>query len=124
VTRFFFGFAGIPENIHADVECENKRFSEKAEFCIDKMPHGARYQKRNVDFFVERFYKKVSSDKDNSLRDMAFAVIYLEKDEASSAFLVDAFFPHTLMVPVRWELDLTRGPTGMRERLYVFCMMK
>lgn len=114
MTRFFFGFAGIPEEIYADVERENRRFSEKAEFCMDKMPNGARYLQRNINFFVERFHKKISLDQTNSLQDMAFAVIYIKKDEVSTTLLVNAFFPHMLLVPVQWELDLTRGPAGMR----------
>lgn len=112
--RFVFGFAGIPQEIYEDVERDNKRFAEGAEFRIEKMPNFVGYAQRNVDFFVRYFYDKVSKETRNSLADVAFAIIYIERDEKSTELFRRAFFPHMLLVPVQWALDVSCGQSGMR----------
>ncbi len=114
MTRFVFGFAGIPQEIREDVERENKRYAEGAEFRIERMPNFIPYAQRNVDFFLKYFHDKVSAEKGSELADVAFAIIYIERDERSSAFFEAAFFPHMMLVPVRWTLDLSRGAAGIR----------
>lgn len=114
MTQFCFGFAGIPQEIYEDVERENKRYAEAADFCIDKMPTHVGYAQRNVDFFVERFHKRVCTAQGNSLANTAFAIVYIERDEASTRFFTESFFPHMLLVPIQWHLETARGPNGMR----------
>lgn len=111
--RYFFGFAGIPQDIRQEVERENKKFALGAEFCIDKMPNFAGYNQKNIDYFVGKFHEKVAADKDNLLQDTGFAIIYVVKDEASTARFLNAFFPHMLLIPVTWTLDGTGGKSQM-----------
>lgn len=112
--RYFFGYAGVPDEVFEDVERKNKEYAQGAEFCIDKMPQWSQYRERNVDFFLERLHRKIVQDKNNSLADTAFAIIYIQRDAASTQFFVNSFFPHTLMIPVQWQLDLSLGPNGIR----------
>lgn len=114
MTQFVFGFAGIPQEIYEDVERDNKRYAEGAEFRIEKMPKFVGYAQRNVDFFIRYFHEKVSRENGDALAGVGFAIIYIERDERSTAFFKAAFFPHTLLVPVQWTLDVSGGPAGMR----------
>lgn len=114
MTRFVFGLAGIPNEIYEEVERENKKYAEGAEFRIERMPNFVGYTQRNVDFFTKYFHDKVSKESGGALADVAFAIIYIKRDERSTNFFRDAFFPHMLMVPVEWELDLSRGSSGIR----------
>ena len=114
MTRFVFGFAGIPDEIYDDIQSESRQYAEKADYLLQKMPHRAVYQQRNVDFFINYFHNKVRNDPTDALNDTAFAIIYIVKDPDSSAFFADAFFPHMLLIPVHWQLDLSKGRAGMR----------
>lgn len=112
--HFHFGFAGIPKDIRTEVEKANKEFAMGADFCIDTMPNYVPYSRRNIDFFIQEFYEQVAKDQKNSLANTGFAIIYIRRDEVSTAMFVNAFFPHTLLVPVDWVLDDTNGEAGKR----------
>lgn len=114
MKKFFFGFAGIPQEIYQDVERENKRYALAADFCIDKMPNCVGYSQRNIDFFVNKFYRKISTGSNSEFSDTSFAIIYIKRDSVSTDFFVESFFPHMLLVPVQWKLETARGPNGMR----------
>ena len=114
MTRFFFGIAGIPPQIFEDVERENKAYAQQAKFCIDQMPHNASYKARNVEFFVKSFYEFASKEKHDSCSETAFAIVYVTRDDESTKFFVESFFPHMLLIPVQWQLDLSQGPQGVR----------
>lgn len=104
--RFVFGFAGVPPEIYEAIERDNRRYAEGANFLIDKMPQWAPYEKRNVDTFVKRFGELAASGSEDQLSATGFAVIYLPRDNDSTARFVQEFFPHMLMIPVNWRLEL------------------
>ncbi|WP_157660549.1 hypothetical protein [Burkholderia ubonensis] len=111
--RYLFGFAGIPKEILSEIEKENKKYAEAAEFWIDKMPNFAPYAERNIDFFTEKFRNKIATDTKNQLKETGFSIIYIVRDAASTEKFVRAFFPHTLMIPVQWELNVSGGKNEM-----------
>ncbi|PYC12521.1 hypothetical protein DMX02_28935 [Pseudomonas jessenii] len=104
--EYFFGFAGIPRELREKVEARNSEFAKGAGFCIDKMPSYVPYGPQGIDFFMSAFQKKIDSG--GNVAETAFAIIYLVRDLGSSNAFANAFFPHTMMVPVEWQWDGTR----------------
>lgn len=104
---YYFGFAGVPREIRDKVEAKNVEFAKGAGFCIDSMPGFTPYSDRNVRFFLERFKQKLENE-EAKFKNTACAIIYLVKDAASTQYFVDAFFPHTLMIPVVWEWSVEK----------------
>lgn len=104
---YYFGFAGIPSDIREKVEAKNATFAKGAEFWIDKMPGYVAYSERNVSFFMRHFEQKLKNE-DMKFKKGACAIIYLVRDADSTDFFVNAFFPHTLMVPVVWQWDVAK----------------
>ncbi|SEJ77893.1 hypothetical protein [Pseudomonas sp. NFR16] len=103
---YVFGFAGIPKELREAVEARNAEFARKARFFIDAMPSGASYRQRNVDFFAEHFRQYANKDVHQAV---SLAIFYLVKDDESTDFFVESFFPHTLMIPVCWKWDNENG---------------
>ncbi|MFK3797131.1 hypothetical protein [Pseudomonas sp. NPDC088444] len=100
---YYFGFAGIPREIRDRVEAKNAEYAKGAGFCIDTMPSYVPYSQRNIKFFLDRFEQQLTQNA--KVKETSFAIIYLVRDPASTEFFTDAFFPHTLMVPVVWQWD-------------------
>lgn len=110
--NYFFGFAGIPREIRDKVEAKNSEYAKGAGFCIDTMPGYIAYAQRNVDFFLKRFEQQIADG--TKKKETSFAIIYLVRDEASTSYFVNAFFPHTLMVPVVWDWDVSKMSSAGR----------
>ncbi len=99
---YVFGFAGIPRELQDAVHARNSEFARNAHVLLDAMPPGATYQQRNVDFFLGRLKAHASDEK---AQPVSLAIFYLVKDEESTRFFVESFFPHTLMIPVKWAWE-------------------
>jgi hypothetical protein len=109
---YYFGFAGIPRDIRDRVEAKNAEYAKGAGFCIDTMPGYIPYSERNIKFFLDRFQQQVQQIA--KTKETAFAIVYLVRDPASTKIFTDAFFPHTLMVPVIWEWNIANMTSPAR----------
>jgi hypothetical protein len=114
--KFVIGFAGIPHDVYEQVYKKRDAITTpEAEFVSTPLkPYVYTYGEEHADFFSNEFERRIRDDHHNELADTAFAVIYVNHDDRSTAAFRKHFFPSTLVVSVDWAIEWG-SPTTIRQ---------